>query len=83
MSVMMEVESCIQCPAHRVVADPDPFDWFCDDDCAVLCTKSEKKPEQLGSGAYRCVEPMVTVGCRPYNLEKETPPPDWCPLRKT
>jgi hypothetical protein len=31
------VSNCMDCPHHQVVADPDPTDWFCDDDIAVLC----------------------------------------------
>jgi hypothetical protein len=61
--------SCIDCAFHRVAPDPDPLDWFCDDDVAVLCASTNNKP--------------ATVACRPYNARKETaPPPRWCPLRK-
>lgn len=60
---------CIECPHHAVLRDPDPDDWFCDDDVKVVCTKAKRN---------------VTVACRPYNTNKEfeTGIPDWCPLKK-
>jgi hypothetical protein len=70
--------SCMKCPHHKVVRDPDPDDWFCDDDCAVLCTL-EAPPKKS-----RFEHQAVTTACRPYNTEKETTPvPNWCQLRKT
>src|SRR4051812_3276113 len=32
------MKTCIGCKHHEVIADPDPHDWFCDDDVAVVCT---------------------------------------------
>lgn len=62
----MSYSSCLDCPSHKVLPDPDPSDWFCDDDVKVEC-----------GSALR----MVTVACRPYNTRKETSPvPDWCPI---
>lgn len=77
----VEILTCTQCANHKIVPDPDPHDWFCDDDCAVMCKLSEKKPVMVGSN-YQCSEPMVTVACRPYNVDKETAIPSWCPLKK-
>lgn len=68
---------CIDCPYHQVLPDPDPHDWFCDDDIKVKCTLSAAR----GSG-YHAKEPFITVACRPYRIYKECPVPDWCPLRK-
>jgi hypothetical protein len=31
------VSNCMDCPYHQIVPDPDPTDWFCDDDIAILC----------------------------------------------
>jgi len=59
--------NCIDCPNHRVLPDPDPNDWFCDDDKKVICNLNEKE---------------ITVACRPYNLRKECETPEWCPLKK-
>ena len=60
--------NCIQCVHHRVLPDPDPTDWFCDDDVKVECVAAKDK--------------LITSACRPYNTEREcAPPPDWCPIR--
>lgn len=59
---------CIDCSCHTVLPDPDPDDWFCDDDVKVRCTRANRN---------------ITVACRPYNIRRETSPiPDWCPLNK-
>lgn len=72
--------SCMDCMLAKVVPDPDPDDWFCDDDVAVECLASGNSPERHVSGSYQMGDPMVTVGCRPYNTRKETTPiPEWCP----
>lgn len=75
-------KSCMDCADHEVVADPDPDDWFCDDDCAVICKAAREEPTKgskyaADSSSFR----RVTVSCRPYNLRKETQVPDWCPKR--
>jgi len=68
------MESCIDCPSHEVLPDPDPHDWFCDDDVMVVC--NHELDEYLPNSK------KVTVACRPYNIRKETSPtPDWCPLK--
>lgn len=69
------ITNCTQCPNHRVERDPDPDDWFCDDDVKVRCLLSK-----AGYDGNRCQEPFVTVACRPYNVVKECGVPDWCPL---
>lgn len=58
-------DNCIDCPKHCVLADPDPTDWFCDDDVKVVC--------QIASRA-------ITIACRPYYARKECQRPTWCPL---
>ncbi len=59
-------KNCMDCPHHKVELDPDPSDWFCDDDEKVVCTKKKDK--------------AITVACRPYNKRKECETPRWCPL---
>ena len=66
-SFTLKITSCVDCSFHREVSDPDPHDWFCDDDVKIVCTKTGKN---------------VTVACRPYNTRKETSIPSWCPLLK-
>jgi hypothetical protein len=61
----LKLTNCMDCPHHQVEMDPDPYDWFCDDDERVYCKKANKN---------------VTVACRPYNKRKECEIPDWCPL---
>lgn len=62
---IISITNCIDCPFHSVRPDPDPDDWFNDDDVKVVCTKTNKE---------------ITSMCRPYNLRKESDIPDWCPL---
>lgn len=64
----LKITNCIDCPFHKVESDPDPDDWFCDDDVKVVCTKAKKD---------------ITVACRPYNTRKESSTPKWCPLLKS
>lgn len=59
-----EEKTCINCPSHEVLPDPDPYDWFCDDDVKVVCKENGKN---------------ITVACRPYRTEKECEIPKWCP----
>ena len=59
-------KTCIGCPSHEVLLDPDPNDWFCDDDVKVVCKKNNK---------------TITVACRPYRIEKECEVPTWCPQK--
>lgn len=57
-------KNCMDCPYHEVLPDPDPDDWFCDDDEKVNCKKANK---------------YITVACRPYQKREECGQPDWCP----
>lgn len=79
----MKFTHCIQCPHHSVINDSDPSDWFNDDDCAVVCTKT-KRPTNPESkyAADRQPYKTVAVACRPYQLKKESKVPIWCPLLK-
>lgn len=38
-----EIKQCRECPHCLIVPDPDPEDWFNDDDEKALCKKSENK----------------------------------------
>lgn len=65
--VHLSLTNCTDCPNHHVEQDPDPDDWFCDDDVKVVCTLAKKD---------------ITVACRPHHIHKECAPiPNWCPLR--
>jgi hypothetical protein len=80
-----KIKTCVntKCPNHRIVADRDPHDWFCDDDVAVVCqlVKQRMKPDsiyQVDRQPFRA----VTCACRPYMAGKESVIPKWCPLSK-
>lgn len=64
----LNISNCMDCPFHKVLADPDPDDWFCDDDVRVYCTKANQN---------------ITTACRPYNTRNESEVPTWCPLLTT
>lgn len=72
------IQNCTSCMHHVVEPDPDPTDWFNDDDVKVRCKLSSKSP----NGVYCCEEPYITVACRPYKIEVECSTPNWCPLNK-
>jgi len=75
--------SCLDCPFHKVIPDPDPEDWFCDDDVAIVCLKTKNDRYNLKSKYQADKQPFkcVTVACRPHHIKKESDTPDWCPLR--
>ena len=84
-TVITKINNCLDCTYHKVIPDPDPNDWFCDDDVAIVCT-NEKAPQNqkfdLNSKykADRQLLPLITVSCRPHHIRKEANIPDWCPL---
>jgi len=67
MNINITINNCIDCTSHQVLPDPDPFDWFCDDDVKVVCNINKKQ---------------ITYACRPYNIRKECDIPNWCPKGK-
>jgi len=75
--------NCMDCPNHIVEADPDPHDWFCDDDQAVLCKLSEnvENKKRWWDGFEWEFRP-VTCSCRPHHKRMECNTPEWCPLIK-
>lgn len=75
----VKITNCVMCSNHVVEPDPDPTDWFDDDDVKVRCRLSTKTQ---ASGRAVTEEPYITVGCRPYMIEKECSIPSWCPLIK-
>jgi len=71
MPKSLTLNNCMDCPHHEVRPDPDPDDWFCDDDEKVVCKLAEeKKLENVN----------ITVACRPYKKREECDIPKWCPL---
>jgi hypothetical protein len=66
--VTLKIKNCLDCPHHQVLPDPDPNDWFCDDDEKVVCNKANGR--------------VVTCANRPYETRKSSVVPAWCPLGK-
>jgi hypothetical protein len=57
---------CIDCRKCHTFTDPDPHDWFCDDNQAMVCTATKE---------WTLIEDML----RPYEV-KDVEAPSWCPL---
>jgi len=77
------IDNCTKCEHHEIIPDPDPNDWFCDDDVAVICKKAPGNPRFDSKSKYyseRQDFKCITVACRPYHIEKECQTPGWCPL---
>lgn len=74
---------CTSCPHSLVIDDPDPNDWFCDDDKALVCTKMANKNIKPDSkwASDRSKYRIIACSERPYNLAKAANIPYWCPLR--
>lgn len=49
--IEITIKNCMDCPKHKVYVDPDPTDWFNDDDEKVYCIEASK---------------CITQSCRPY-----------------
>ena len=82
MEKLLKITKCLSCPDHRVIDDGDPYDSFCRDDLALVCIKVKNPTQNVKSVwmSERQEFKVVTCSCRPYNLEKESNIPDWCPL---
>ena len=61
------IEHCTDCPFPIKSYDPDPDDWFCDDDMKLVCSTTNE---------------VITHACRPHRLKIESNIPDSCPLLK-
>jgi hypothetical protein len=64
--VKVKMNSCIDCGWHDILPDPDPDDWFCDDDVKVICKKTGQ---------------VIIFGCRPHHVRSECKIPMDCPIR--
>lgn len=74
--------NCLDCQNHKILPDPDPYDWFCDDDLCVVCVlvgnKGQDTKSEYLSDTYDYRS--ITRSCRPHYLRKESTCPNWCPL---
>lgn len=57
-------DNCTKCSEHEILPDPDPNDWFNDNDVKVVCKLLNKN---------------ITVACRPHHIKRECDTPKWCP----
>ena len=72
---------CCSCAKHLVIPDPDPDDWFNDDDCAIVCT-IVPNDKQICNSKYladRSEFKQVSSSLRPYEAS-DVARPKWCPL---
>ena len=72
--------NCMDCEHHLVVPDPDPTDWFCVDDEAVLCRLTGPNRSKFWASGKPFAHRPVTVSCRPHRTRDECRTPNWCPL---
>lgn len=64
-----EITQCRECPHCKIYPDPDPDDWFNDDDekaCCGLVKDEQNLPKDI-EGMLRPYEKVLI--------------PDWCPLK--
>ena len=87
---MSDLKYCVQCPFHERVADPDPDDWFDDDDEALLCIHpncpvddyTDLQREYYKKRGWIEKGRVITSSERPFNINKEKVP-SYCPLVRT
>ena len=81
--VQLEITDCSQCPHYTTAADPDPNDWFCDDDQYGFCTITPNDARNPNSQYQSDRSKFKTLykSRRPYEVGK-LPVPEWCPMRK-
>lgn len=79
---MEKITKCTQCKFSKVIPDPDFSDSFNYDDVAVVCLKKNNSNQDINSKYLvdRQKYAIITCSCRPYEIEKESDIPNWCPL---
>lgn len=78
----MQTYNCLNCEFHNIINDPDPFDWFCDNDVAIVCSKL-KNDNLIKNSPYlsdRNEYKIIQSSLRPYEV-KNVKCPIWCPLK--
>ena len=79
------LDICLRCPNHEVIPDPDPDDWFNDDDVAVVCNLVPNPDMDPKARRYsvRQSRRCVTSSCRPNSqmIAEQSAIPSWCPLK--
>lgn len=79
------MKNCLKCEYHQVISDPDPHDWYCQDDVAVICIKNLNSKSDKNSIYASDRTPFKVISCalRPYEVKEGSiiKTPDWCPLK--
>lgn len=70
---------CFFCPHAKVLPDPDPTDWFNDDDEAIVCTKLPSDEKSKFRRGHQMPNKLIEGMLRPYETRKVNSP-NWCPL---
>jgi len=77
------METCLDCPFHKIIDDPDPWDSWCRDDVAIVCTRKSNPNRKENSihASVRSEYDSIAVSCRPFQsvLKSEAIIPEWCP----
>lgn len=77
---LMETKTCNSCLHVKLVSDPDPDDWFNNDDLALVCKLMKPLENQFLSQAGLPYEnALIASALRPYEVNKINRP-SWCPL---
>lgn len=77
------VDNCLDCEHCIKVSDPDPLDWFRDDEMAVACALVKNdNTEWIPRMDYRFPNKCVTYACSMDDLRESCQQPDWCPLKE-
>ena len=63
-----EITQCRECPHCRIAPDPDPDDWFNDDDEKALCKEAGNK---LIEGMLRPYERVLIPDWCPLKTNKQ------------
>lgn len=66
MAKNCDLNYCTLCEHGRVEPDPDPFDWFNDDDEKVVCALTGK---------------IVAGALRPYETDEVCVKDEYCPKK--
>lgn len=72
---------CIDCKFHKIIPDPDPNDWLCRDDVAIVCTQMANDDIDMKSeyASDRQEYKVVSCSLRPYQVI-DIIRPTWCTL---
>jgi hypothetical protein len=79
---MEKPENCFSCRNHKMVPDPDPIDFFRDNDQAMVCVLVNNP--KYSTDAYRISDrqayKVIGYGIEVFDNERKIPIPSWCPL---